>query len=90
MRTSVRETGLQYKRLANIGGKRLPQGVDLFLKLRHSPGLYYFLQNPHMPREKLTGIRIEVRVRGNDGNLQISQYIFTCPERETYQMKHNA
>jgi hypothetical protein len=63
LRASVGETGLQDKRLPRIRGEGLPEGVDLLDHLGHGPRPHSLLQNTHVAREVVSGIRVEIRIR---------------------------
>lgn len=70
MGASVGETGLQHETLPCVGRESLTNSLHLLAKLRHGPDLHDTLHNSHVTSKEFSGIRIQVRVRGDYGNLR--------------------
>lgn len=61
---------LQDERLPCIDREGLPHRVDLPLHIGHGPRLHTRLQNPHVPREVVAGIFVQLGVGGCQRHLQ--------------------
>lgn len=86
MRASVRERGLQNERPSRVCGKGLANSIDLSLQLGHGPHLHHLFHDAHMAGEELSGIRVEVWVGGDDGNLDELVECLRAVEEVTYEM----
>lgn len=71
VRAAVREAGLQHERLPCVGRESLPNGVYLLLHIGHWPRVHDLFQHPHVPREVLTGIRVQVWIWRSEGDLEL-------------------
>lgn len=71
MRAAVREARLQHERLPCVGGESLSDGVYLLLHIGHWPRVHDLLQHPHVSREVLTGIGVQVWIWRSEGNLEL-------------------
>lgn len=69
--TAVREARLQHKRLPYVGREGLSDGVYLLLHVGHWPRVHDLFQHPHVSREVLTGIRVQVWIGRSEGDLEL-------------------
>lgn len=88
---AVGKAGLQNEGLPSVGGEGLADRVDLFLHVGHRPGVHTFLQDPHVPREILPSVGVQIRVRRGKGDLLFCQEMDNKRKKEsfTHQMKHD-
>lgn len=62
MWASVWERWLENKRLPNVSGKGLSDGVDLSSQFRHRPRFHHRFHNPHVTGKEFSCVRVKIGI----------------------------
>lgn len=73
--TTIWERWFQNEWFPNVSWKCEPEWLNLLLHVWHRPWASALLQDPHMPGEVFSSVRVEIWIRGCNGDLERCQYI---------------